>query len=97
MSSGMQPDSPEVVERQLMKAHLLASRHDFEGAKALLHELKENHHATLDVEEELKKIEAAIKEQTSATTRNLRTPALGPVCLACGEPARVQAYVAQSY
>jgi prolyl-tRNA synthetase len=41
--------------------------------------------------------EAAIKEQTSATTRNLRTPALGPVCLACGEPARVQAYVAQSY
>jgi prolyl-tRNA synthetase len=41
--------------------------------------------------------EAAIKEQTSATTRNLRTPAQGPVCLACGEPARVQAYVAQSY
>jgi len=41
--------------------------------------------------------EAAIKEQTSATTRNLRTPALGPTCLACGEPARVQAYVAQSY
>jgi prolyl-tRNA synthetase len=41
--------------------------------------------------------EAAIKEQTSATTRNLRMPALGPICLACGEPARVQAYVAQSY
>jgi len=41
--------------------------------------------------------EAAIKEQTSATTRNLRTPAQGPTCLACGEPARVQAYVAQSY
>ncbi len=41
--------------------------------------------------------EAAIKEQTSATTRNLRTPARGPLCLACGEPARVQAYVAQSY
>jgi prolyl-tRNA synthetase len=41
--------------------------------------------------------EAAIKEETSATTRNLRTPARGPVCLACGEPARVQAYVAQSY
>jgi prolyl-tRNA synthetase len=41
--------------------------------------------------------EAAIKDQTSATTRNLRTPAAGPVCLACGEPARVQAYIAQSY
>jgi prolyl-tRNA synthetase len=41
--------------------------------------------------------ETAIKEQTSATTRNLRTPAHGPVCLVCGEPARVQAYVAQSY
>lgn len=41
--------------------------------------------------------EAAIKEQTSATTRNLRAPAGGPICLACGEPARVQAYVAQSY
>jgi prolyl-tRNA synthetase len=41
--------------------------------------------------------EAAIKEETSATTRVLRSPAQGPVCLACGEPARVQAYVAQSY
>ncbi|MGD0472029.1 MAG: proline--tRNA ligase [Candidatus Velthaea sp.] len=41
--------------------------------------------------------EAAIKEHTSATTRNVREPALGPTCLACGEPARVQAYVAQSY
>jgi len=45
----------------------------------------------------LPECEAAIKEQTSATTRNLRTPAHGPICLACGEPARVQAYVAQSY
>jgi prolyl-tRNA synthetase len=41
--------------------------------------------------------EAAIKDQTSATTRNVRRPARGPVCLACGEPARVQAYIAQSY
>jgi prolyl-tRNA synthetase len=41
--------------------------------------------------------EAAIKADTGATTRNVRTPALGPVCVACGEPARVQAYVAQSY
>jgi len=41
--------------------------------------------------------EAAVKAETSATTRNLRTPARGPVCLACGEPATVQAYFAQSY
>ncbi|GAC1404553.1 MAG: proline--tRNA ligase [Candidatus Velthaea sp.] len=41
--------------------------------------------------------EAAVKEETSATTRNLRMPARGPVCLACGEPAKVQAYFAQSY
>jgi prolyl-tRNA synthetase len=41
--------------------------------------------------------EAAIKELTSATTRNLHGPAQGPICLACGETARVQAYVAQSY
>jgi len=41
--------------------------------------------------------EASVKEQTSATTRNLRMPAQGPVCLACGEPAKVQAYFAQSY
>ena len=41
--------------------------------------------------------EALVKEQTSATTRNLRLPAAGPVCIACGEPARVQAYFAQSY
>jgi prolyl-tRNA synthetase len=41
--------------------------------------------------------EAAVKDRTSATTRNLRMPAQGPLCLACGEPARVQAYFAQSY
>ncbi len=41
--------------------------------------------------------EAAVKETTSATTRNLRQPARGPICLACGEPATVQAYFAQSY
>jgi len=41
--------------------------------------------------------EAAVKEQTSASSRNLREPARGPVCLACGEPAKVQAYFAQSY
>ncbi len=41
--------------------------------------------------------ETAIKDETSATTRNLHGPARGPVCLGCGEPARVQAYFAQSY
>ncbi len=41
--------------------------------------------------------EAAVKEATSATTRNLRRPALHPVCVACGEPATAQAYFAQSY
>jgi prolyl-tRNA synthetase len=41
--------------------------------------------------------EAAIKDETSATTRNLRPEPQGPTCLACGEPAKVQAYVAQSY
>jgi prolyl-tRNA synthetase len=41
--------------------------------------------------------EAAVKDATSATTRNLRTPARGKTCLACGEPAKVQAYFAQSY
>jgi len=41
--------------------------------------------------------EAHVKAQTTATTRNLRplqTPAL---CVACGEPAKVRAYFAQSY
>jgi prolyl-tRNA synthetase len=41
--------------------------------------------------------EASVKEETSATSRNLRSPAKGPICLACGEPATVQAYFAQSY
>jgi prolyl-tRNA synthetase len=41
--------------------------------------------------------EAAVKDETSATTRNLRPGPQGPVCLACGEPAKVQAYFAQSY
>ena len=41
--------------------------------------------------------EANVKEQTAATTRNLRSPASGDRCVACGEPARVEAYFAQSY
>jgi prolyl-tRNA synthetase len=41
--------------------------------------------------------EASVKAATSATTRNLREPALAPTCVACGEPARYQAYFAQSY
>ena len=41
--------------------------------------------------------EAAVKAATSATTRNLRRPALAATCVACGEPATAQAYFAQSY
>ncbi|GAC1581114.1 MAG: hypothetical protein NVS3B7_16050 [Candidatus Elarobacter sp.] len=41
--------------------------------------------------------ESAVKEQTSATTRNLREPARAERCVPCGEPARYQAYFAQSY
>jgi prolyl-tRNA synthetase len=41
--------------------------------------------------------EAAVKEATSATTRNLRQPARAERCVPCGEPARYQAYFAQSY
>jgi prolyl-tRNA synthetase len=41
--------------------------------------------------------EEAVKDRTSATTRNTRRPARGDRCVACGEPATVQAYFAQSY
>jgi prolyl-tRNA synthetase len=42
--------------------------------------------------------EAYVKVETSATTRNLRPLREGDAtCLACGEPARVRAYFAQSY
>jgi prolyl-tRNA synthetase len=41
--------------------------------------------------------EAHVKDETTATTRNLRANPSGPACLACGEPATVQAYFAQSY
>jgi len=42
--------------------------------------------------------EAHVKAETSATTRNLRPLEGGEtVCIACGEPARVRAYFAQSY
>jgi prolyl-tRNA synthetase len=41
--------------------------------------------------------EAFVKDATSATTRNLRRPARGATCVACGEPATAQAYFAQSY
>lgn len=42
--------------------------------------------------------EAAVKAETGATTRNLRTLEAGTAaCVACGEPARVRAYFAQSY
>jgi prolyl-tRNA synthetase len=41
--------------------------------------------------------EAVVKENTSASTRNLREPARAPRCVVCGEPARYQAYFAQAY
>lgn len=41
--------------------------------------------------------EERIKAETSATTRNVRPPAVGSQCVACGEPANVQAYFAQAY
>jgi prolyl-tRNA synthetase len=41
--------------------------------------------------------EAAIKDATSATSRNLRRPAGAARCVMCGEPATAQAYFAQSY
>jgi prolyl-tRNA synthetase len=41
--------------------------------------------------------EAHVKAETSATTRNLRAPAQAPTCVACGEPAKFQAYFAQAY
>jgi len=41
--------------------------------------------------------EAAVKEATSASTRNLRLPARADRCVPCGEPARYQAYFAQAY
>ncbi len=44
--------------------------------------------------------EAAVKAETSATTRNLRPLGVDQQparCVACGEPARVRAYFAQSY
>ena len=42
--------------------------------------------------------EAFVKAETSATTRNLRALRPGDTtCTACGEPAKVRAYFAQSY
>jgi prolyl-tRNA synthetase len=41
--------------------------------------------------------EAHVKAQTGATTRNLRPLDAEARCVACGEPARVRAYFAQSY
>ncbi|MFN2450572.1 MAG: proline--tRNA ligase [Candidatus Baltobacteraceae bacterium] len=42
--------------------------------------------------------EAEVKAATSATTRNTRAlVTAGSACVACGEPARVNAYFAQSY
>jgi len=42
--------------------------------------------------------EAVVKNKTSATTRNMRVlQEPGAACVACGEPATVSAYFAQSY
>ena len=41
--------------------------------------------------------EAAVKDETSATTRNTRPLEGTATCVACGEPATLRAYFAQSY
>jgi hypothetical protein len=47
---------------------------------------------------DLPECEAHVKAETSATTRVLRPLEGGETaCVACGEPAKVRAYFAQSY
>jgi hypothetical protein len=41
--------------------------------------------------------EAFVKAETSAATRNTRPLDAPAACVACGEPATVRAYFAQSY
>ena len=41
--------------------------------------------------------EKHVKDETSATSRNLRPLEGSAACVACGEPARVRAYFAQAY
>jgi prolyl-tRNA synthetase len=41
--------------------------------------------------------EAHVKSETSASTRNLHPLREPATCVACGEPATVRAYFAQSY
>ncbi len=41
--------------------------------------------------------EAAVKDSTGASTRNCRPLEAPATCVACGEPAKVRAYFAQSY
>lgn len=88
------------VQRSLFaQAKAFLDAHTFQtGDRAEFFELLERRAGMVEIPWcERDGCEQAIKEATSATSRNLRRPALGPRCVACGEPATAQAYFAQSY
>jgi len=79
--------------KAFLESHTIAS-----GDRAEFFRLLEERAGMIDIPWcERPECEATIKEATSATSRNLRRPALSATCVACGEPATAQAYFAQSY
>lgn len=54
------PDSPESAENGLIQARLLATRHDLDGARALLLVLRDQSPDSTDIENELCRIDALL-------------------------------------
>jgi prolyl-tRNA synthetase len=94
------PDALAEVQRSLfaqakayLDSHLLVATERVEFLQLL-----ENRAGLVEIPWcERAECEEAVKDATSATTRNLRRPARAATCVACGEPATAQAYFAQSY
>ncbi|HEV8022099.1 MAG TPA: proline--tRNA ligase [Candidatus Lustribacter sp.] len=79
--------------KAFLESHTIAS-----GDRAEFLRLLEERAGMIDIAWcERPECEAAIKEATGATSRNLRRPARSATCVACGEAATAQAYFAQSY
>jgi len=68
MSSGSNPGGSESAESGLMQAHLLATRHDLDGARALLLVLRDQYPKSAEIEDELSRIEGVLKDQREKIT-----------------------------
>ncbi|HMD02856.1 MAG TPA: proline--tRNA ligase [Candidatus Baltobacteraceae bacterium] len=99
VASRIPPLLREIQENMLAQAHAFLRAHTFAPAsREEFYALCKERAGMIDIPWcGRPECEAHVKDETSASSRNLRALEAPATCVACGEPATVRAYFAQSY